>query len=271
MAKDSTQINSNINEDLLRCCDAISQDLQQIAVLHDREADEKLISALREVDFPNNLGLMIQSKENSQANKLYHALKLVEDSLQKLPESIDQKHLDRFAVDYADIYLNHSLHASPFESVWLDEDHLLQQEPMFKIREWYKRYGLASANWRLRSDDHLVLQLQFIALLLDSDTNFSTTVSLEQRVHDATRFMDEHLLLWLADFSSLVSQRCGTDFYASIAILTYAYIDQLRDIFADLTGKARPTADELEEMKLKATQAVVEEPLKFMPGAAESW
>jgi len=258
-----------MESDLEEWCEAISQDLQQIAVVHDREVDEKLITALREVRFPYNLGFSLE--DDAENSRLFQPLKFVETALKELPEDIDQETLDKLAVDYADIYLNHSLHASPFESVWLDEDHLLQQEPMFKIREWYKRYGLASANWRIRSDDHLVLQLQFIAWLFDSDSSFSETVPLQKRLEDVVNFMDEHLLLWLSDFSNLVSQRCGTDFYASIVVLTHAYIDQLRNVLAEITGIARPTKEKLEEMKLKATQAVVEEPVQFMPGVAESW
>jgi len=260
---------TTMKSDLEEWCEAISQDLQQIAVMHDREINENLITALREVNFPYNLGFPIE--DNAKNSKLFQSLKFVEAALNELPEDIDQETLDRLAVDYADIYLNYSLHASPFESVWLDEDHLLQQEPMFKIRKWYKRYGLVTANWRIRSDDHLVLQLQFIAWLFDSDSSSSVTIPLQKRLEDVANFMDEHLLLWLPDFSNLVSQRCGTDFYASIVVLTHAYIDQIRHELAEITGITRPSKEKLEKMKLKATQAVVEEPVQFMPGIAESW
>jgi len=252
-------------------CEAVSQDLQQIAVLHDREASEELISALREVKFPYNLGFSIASEKSTDSDQFLLAQQFMRDALQGLPKQIDQQTLDTLAVDYADIYLNHSLHASPFESVWLDEDHLIQQEPMFKIRNWYKRYGLASSDWRVRSDDHLVLQLQFIAWLIEPESLSSEAIPLQNRLKDAAKFMDEHLLLWLADFSNLVAQRCETEFYASAVVLTHAYIDQLRDVLAEVSGQARPTAEESAEIKLKASQTVVEEPVSFMPGVAESW
>ena len=234
---------------LKQWCDAVSQDLQQIAVLHDREVDEALLTALREVNFPYNLGMIITAEVGDEKTGLYKPQRFIETALQELPEGVDEGVLDRLAVDYADIYLNYSLHASPFESVWLDEDHLLQQEPMFEIREWYKRYGLETENWRIRSEDHLVLQLQFIAALLDSDVSMPEGVTLQKRLQDATTFMDEHLLLWLSDFTTLVSQRCSTDFYASIAVLTYAYMDQLRDALVEVTGIARPTKEEMKKRR----------------------
>jgi len=276
-------------------CEAVSQDLYQIAVLHDREVDEKLITALREVKFPFNLGFINVEgyidksldknsdksieKDNDKSieeeqrdvsnNKLLDAQSLFSLTLEALPKEMDQQALDLLAVDYADIYLNHGIHASPFESVWLDEDHLVQQEPMFKVREWYKGYGMSSEDWRLRSEDHIVLQLQFIGMLLDPESNFPVDVPLQKRLEDATQFMDEHLLLWLEDFSNLVAQRCGTDYYASVAILTHAYIEQLRDALADITEISRLTAEQVQE-KLNRHQ-MVEEPITFMPGVAESW
>jgi len=256
---------------LLQWSEAVSQDLQQLAVLHDCEADAALVEALREVDFPYNLGLNLTSQVVD--DKAGTPQNFVETALQALPEELDQQTLDYLAVDYADIYLNHSLHASPFESVWLDEDHLIQQEPMFQIRDWYARYGLKTENWRIRSEDHLVLQLQFIAMLLDPESTLAGDNSqLKQwkRMQDATTFMDEHLLLWVSDFCSLVAQRCSTDFYASVAILTNAYIQELRDVLAEITGIKRPTAEEIAK-KMRANQPVVEEPISFIPGVAESW
>ncbi len=258
------------NASLQQWSEAISQDLQQIAVLHDKEIDKTLIDALREVNFPYNLGLVLSSEVGNEETGLYKPQHFFKTVLQELPENIDQETLDRLAVDYADIYLNHGLHASPFESVWLDEDNLLQQEPMFQIREWYKRYGLETENWRIRSDDHLVLQLQFIATLLAPESPVSDKFSLQQRLHDATTFMDEHLLLWVSDFCNLVSQRCSTDFYASAMVLTNAYIQELRDVLAEITEIKRPSAEEI-EAKRRANIPVVEEPISFIPGVAESW
>lgn len=282
MSGEITEEGMNI-EGVKEWCAAVSQDLEQIAVLHDREVDKNLIIALREVGFPYNLGIQINAgaqikPSSSPTNKTEDStdfpdpLGFMKKALDSLPETLGQTILDKLASDYADIYLTHAIHASPYESVWLDEDHLMQQEPMFKVREWYERYGLASEDWRIRSDDHLALQLQFIAFLLNPNSDKASmgeTFPMQKRIEDAAQFMDEHLLLWLADFSHLVMQRCMTDFYASAAILTYVYIDQLRDTLAMVTGISRPTAEDVRARL--AVQNMVEEPVKFMPGISESW
>ena len=138
---------------------SVADDLRMLVRLHDREPDSGLIVALREVEFPRHLGLKLRSGEAGKA------MALLAGALEEMGAKPEPSVLDALAVDYADIYLNHALRASPFESVWLDEDQLRSQQPMFEVRRWYERYRVAAPDWRKRSDDHLTLQLQFLALL----------------------------------------------------------------------------------------------------------
>ena len=71
-------------------------------------------------------------------------------ALADLPAVPDAKTLDDLAADYAAIYLNNSLGASPYESVWLDDDHLACQRPMFELREIYAEAGFKAVDWRSR-------------------------------------------------------------------------------------------------------------------------
>ena len=45
----------------------------------------------------------------------------------------------------------------------IDDEHLTCQRSMFELREIYAVAGLSGVDWRQRPDDHLVLQLIFIA------------------------------------------------------------------------------------------------------------
>jgi len=240
-------------------CAAVAQDLTQLAVLHDAEADNPLIQSLKQTGFPSALGLRLQS------NSARDAMALVEQALAEMPDSPDEQYTDELAVDYAGIYLTHTYRASPNESVWIDEEHLERQQSMFEVREYYTRYGLGAANWRKRADDHLVLQLQFLAHLFGGeqvDEVFST----------AARFMDEHLLRWLMPFANRVAGRCATPFYAGINLLTGVYCEELRDLLADILGKRRPTPDETEVRMQQDKPVSVEVPLTFVPGAdGPSW
>jgi TorA maturation chaperone TorD len=146
--------------------------------------------------------------------------------------------------------------------VWLDEDKLIMQAPMFQVREIYKKHGLGVSNWRTRSEDHLVVELQFLAWLM-LDTN-------EMNLREAATFMDEHLLRWLPAFAERVIKRCLTPFYAGAAWLTSAYCDEFRDMLAGILGEPRPGRDEI-ETRMRPKQIAQTVPVKFVPGALPSW
>jgi TorA maturation chaperone TorD len=236
----------------------VAEDLLTLAVLHDRELDRDRIMALWDGCYSEFLGLRLNSERGRES------LSGFRKGLTDIPTSLDQQTLDILAAEYADIYLNNSFGASPCESVWIDDDHLLMQEPMFQIREHYQKHGLEVQNWRMRTDDHLVHQLHFISHLLEDDSR-------EENLELAARFMDEHILRWIGDFADRVSARCATGFYDGLAQLTAAYLEELRDILAELLGQPRPSREEIEERMKPKVAVQVQGPQPYVPGTAPSW
>jgi len=245
-------------ESLERFGAEVAEDLLTLAVLHDRELDRDRIMALWDGCYSEFLGLRLNSERGKEA------LSGFRKGLTDIPTSLDQQTLDILAAEYADIYLNNTFGASPCESVWIDEDHLLMQEPMFQIREHYQRHGLEVQNWRMRTDDHLVHQLHFIANLLQGKPG-------DEELEFVARFMDEHILRWIGDFANRVSSRCSTGFYHGLAQLTAAYLDELRDILAELLGQPRPSPEEIDERMKPKLAIQVEGPQPYVPGTAPSW
>ena len=218
----------------------IANDLRLLADLHATELTRERIQELQAIDFP-----------------------LAQDFPQEIPDSL----LDEFATDFADIYLNGRFHASPQESVWIDDEELICQQPMFQVREWYAKHGLAVPNWRKMADDNLVNQLLFIAHLLDKAEDDPQAI-----LQEVALFMDEHLLRWLQPFAIRVVDRCDTVFYAYLALLTYNHIDKLRMTLVEILGVPRPTHEEI-ETRMKVRQRVAAQPqtMQYYPGVAPSW
>jgi len=235
---------------------AVALDLITHAVLHNAELDDVTLSTLKLCAFPHGLGMRLKS----QAGK--EALAMMDDAIQRLTSPMTQDTLDELAADYAAIYLTYAYRASPCESVWLDQEGLGMQAPMFQVREFYRRYDLAATNWRMRPDDHLVIELHFLACLMQDDH--------PQALPEAARFMDEHLLRWLPQFARRVAACCATPFYAAAALLTAAYCEELRDVLADLLSAPRPRPEEV-EARMQPRQNVRVEPLQYLPGLAPSW
>jgi TorA maturation chaperone TorD len=235
---------------------AVSADLTDLAALHDREVDAQALERLRLANEQGLLRLRLVN-EGSRA-----ALFLLDEALRGLPAEIGGDLLDDLAADYADIYLNYGLRAAPNESIWLDEDNLAMQAPMFEVRSLYQRHGLQVPDWRRRADDHLVHELQFLAHLLDPEAG--------DTLGEAAAFLDEHLLLWLPDFSARVAQRCATPFYAGLAAVTATYLDELRELLERILGQPRTPREEIEERRRRARESDPA-PSAFVPGSAPTW
>ena len=223
---------------------------------HDREADRDFLNGLREND---TAGVFAEILPDVAAKPDVEALGT---AISALPDPLDERTLDELAAEYADVYLTHSYRLAPTGSVWLTEESLERQEPMFAVREWYEHYGVTVPNWRVRSDDHIVHELQFVEHLLKLGTDSATK--------DAARFLDHHVLVWVPQFCALMAERCSQPLLGVGAKLTALYLEALRDLLQDLTGEERwvPTED---EKVAPYTLSELAEDIAYVPGVAESW
>lgn len=197
----------------------LAQDLRSLAWLHAEERNASTWLNLHRAGFP--LGLHLAGGDGSLA--MTQALEALGEALSGDPQGVD----DRLAADYAAIYLTHALRASPCESVWRDEDHLMLQAPTFAVRDYYRRHGIPPLNWRIMPDDHLVHELRFVAQLLGTGQQAA-----------ALDFLDRHLLTWLPQFAARVAHRADTPIYAALALLTMDVVMQLRKRLAEAVPAA---------------------------------
>lgn len=235
---------------------AASDDLALLADLHDREPTAAIIEALRDCPLDRGLALVLRSKE-AQA-----ALEAMRAATDALPVPVDATALDELAMGYTDVYLRYAFRASPAESVWLTEDGLERQAPMFALRELYRRHGLKSTDWAGRPEDHLVVQLRFAAHLL-------ARVEDAARLGEVARFLDAHLLLWIRRFAAQLVNAGAPDWYAALALVTATYLDDLREHLAAMTGFDRPPAPMAPKSSARRPKDAEDRP--YIPGVAPSW
>jgi len=231
----------------------IAEDLDLLARLHDRELDATALAGLLAAP-PENWFSFPPTGEETEAG-----FALLRDACKTIRKYPEQEVLDDLAADFSALYLTHTHRASPNESVWMTEEKLERQEPMFAVRGWYEHYNLKAPNWRTRSDDHLVNQIVFLAELLRRETQASLC--------DAGRFLDQHLNNWIGEFAIQAANNCQTPFYAGLALITHTYVSQLRDILEEVTGEARKP---LLGVPSENTADPQESPA-YIPGAQPSW
>ncbi len=230
-----------------------AQDALLLARLHGRELDVETLQQLRAGAFADLFALLPEEEMAQQA------CMVIDRGWDALDAGDEQALLDALAADYAAIYLTHQHRVPVTESVALDDDHLERQEPMMAVRAWYRRFGVAAADWRKMADDHIAPQLAFIAHLLAGESGAP-----RPSVADIAAFMDEHVRTWIADFATAAASRADTPFYAGLAMFTASWLHNLRRTLT-LLGAPEPAPVEKKRRERQA-QAAEEEPAMYVPG-----
>jgi len=237
---------------------AMADDLELLALLHDRELTTGMIAALKAAHIEQQLTLRLAGPEYEAAVQAFR------DAVDELPDATDGNEIDGLAVAYADIYFRNVFRAAPTESVWLTEDGLERQAPMMVIRAEHRRFNARFSDDAKRAEDHLVPQLRFVAFLLRREDDDALAV--------AAKFLDEHLMRWLKDFARRLVGVGAHAFYQALAVLTASYVDGMREILADLSGVrhvAAPVADPAPTARGSARDS--EPDPRYLPGFGPSW
>jgi TorA maturation chaperone TorD len=237
------------------------EDLALLARLHDREVDASLIESLRTAPVADWFALKISGETFERgADLLSQALLLA-------PLPMTGAALDEMAAEYAAIYLNHTYRISPCESFWTGDDGLERQDAMFSVRSCYARLGFRAPNWRMRPDDHIALELSFLA-------QAAPRLGEEEVLRIVAEFMRAHMLVWIPDFAGRVARRCLSPFYAGAALLTVAYLENLASALQGCFGfDMTPIQPEKTPLTMPQgqTSTCADPPPRYAPGSGPGW
>lgn len=113
--------------------------------------------------------------------------------------------------------------APVWESVYFNESRLVFQQQTHEVREWYARFGLQIERFNREPDDHIGLELSFVAHLATRALNVvdEDPQCFEKFVEAQRKFLSEHLLCWGPAWAKLVKQHAETDFYRGVGHLTH--------------------------------------------------
>jgi TorA maturation chaperone TorD len=136
---------------------------------------------------------------------------------------ISHESFSKVEMDYSRLFVGlGKTIAPPWESVYFNEARMIFQEQTLQVRQWYRRFGLEPENLHKEPDDHIGLELSFLAYLAglslqaleahDEDT-------FEQIMQAQRQFISEHLLQWAPDWCKLVEENATTYFYCGLAKL----------------------------------------------------
>ncbi len=126
-------------------------------------------------------------------------------------------------VDYMRLFaITERLPLAPWESFYGNDERLLFQESMLDVRHWYARFGLELVNAHREPDDHIGLELLFMAHLAQlglEAVEEGNTLNLEQVLAAQRGFLTNHLLKWAPRWCDQMVQHAHTDYYRGLVLV----------------------------------------------------
>lgn len=148
--------------------------------------------------------------------------------------------LDKLKTEYTYLMIGpNKLPAPPWESVYRTNERLLFQESTLMVRRTYLKYQFLPANYPHEADDHIALELDFMAhlakLTLDRFED-NGIEEVKELLADQKSFLDEHLLVWIDQFADQIQNSKTHYFYPQMAVLTKQLVRVDADVIEQLVS-----------------------------------
>lgn len=137
------------------------------------------------------------------------------------------------AADYNQLFVGpERTKAPPYESVHLSEEKLVFEQQTFAVRAAYAQFDLAAPKLNQEPDDHIGLELSFLATLGQRALDQLAAISDHHLAQGQTpaeltelnttlaamfSFLDQHLLRWAPMLFTLIDEHAETEFYRGVA------------------------------------------------------
>lgn len=149
--------------------------------------------------------------------------------------------LKDLAVDYARVFLAAGIAdggaAFPFESVYTSPERLIMQDARDQVVALYRDHGLGKAESWNEPEDHIALELEFMAYLCRKGAEAADRGdgdAVEALVRDQLGFLRTHLLNWVPRFSDDIERYSDTDFYRAVGKITVGFLRLDEELLAGL-------------------------------------
>ena len=134
------------------------------------------------------------------------------------------------AADHSSCLLGMSVRpVSTYESVYTSPEQLMRQDSWEQVVRAYAQAGFKPVSALRVPEDHISIELQFCAALLNRAVDYAAAGVPDAAARDAaaqSAFVHDHLAVWTPHFCDLLEDRAHTDFYRGIAQMLREFVTQ---------------------------------------------
>ena len=156
-------------------------------------------------------------------------------------QGVSQAAFDAIEMDYMHLFVGpKKVLAPPWESYYLNKDHLLFQLETLQVRNWYRRFGLETENLYHEPDDHIGIEFSFITHLAKQGLQAceaGEAKKFQSMLNAQGEFIRTHPQRWIKAWQRDVEANARTDFYVGMSWLALGVIGTLEHILMVTKGE----------------------------------
>lgn len=156
----------------------------------------------------------------------------------KDPEVLSEHNVLMLGADFLALYVGpEKMKAGPYESMYRSQKKLLFQEHTLQVRDAYAREGYKAKNMQREPDDHMGLELDFMAKMSENAYDAARTAkysAAKRALKSAKSFLDEHILTWVDTYVDRSIKGADTDFYRGMAKVLRATVKLDGDLIEEM-------------------------------------
>ena len=163
------------------------------------------------------------------------------DAMKVSLQGIDDDAIEMLAVDFDRVFFGMgpitARHAFPYESVYTSEKGIMMQEAYSQVVRAYREQKLAKDEAFTEPEDHIAVELAFMATLAERSATFlreGHEEAAEQTVMQQLSFAKEHLLNWVDIFCVDLAAAADGSFYEHLATFTAAFVKEDAAVLEDI-------------------------------------
>ena len=149
--------------------------------------------------------------------------------------------LDAWKAEYTRLFVGPAaLPAPPWESVYTSHGRLVMQPSTLEVRSAYHKCGFEPALCRRVPDDHVALELDFMAALAKEALEARQRADAKgarDALAASAQFLQEHLGVWVQEFADALRGKGRAPRYAPVACALAAFVASDAERLAGAGGK----------------------------------
>lgn len=186
-------------------------------------------SYLKEIDAAFAREFAEEFSFESSNDEMVRVLNAAKEAL----SGVDDNALELLAVDFDRVFFGMgpltARHAFPYESVYTSERGIMMQEAYAQVVHVYREQHLAKDKGFTEPEDHIAVELAFMATLSERTATFlreGLEEAAEETIRQQITFANSHLLNWIDRFCVDLAQAASGTFYEYIATFTKLFVQE---------------------------------------------